>query len=141
MSTIAVTLKKRSICDRIRIYILSFMSSIQAVEETIRICQDENVLKEYLARQREEIMDIMMTLFDEETLMKNHDASVERKARRQGEATGRIKGIKEGREEMTALMGFLAQNGRTEDIIKASADEGYLDRLLNEFQSSGVVTG
>ena len=50
-----------------------------AVEETIRICQSEDVLKEYLDRQREEVIDIMLTLFDEETTMKNHDAAVERR--------------------------------------------------------------
>ena len=53
----------------------------KAVEETIRICQDEDVLKGYLERQREEVMDMMLTLFDQEPLMKNHDASVERRTR------------------------------------------------------------
>lgn len=53
----------------------------KAVEETIRICQNEDVLKEYFERQREEVMDMMLTLFDQETLMKNHDASVERRTR------------------------------------------------------------
>ena len=32
----------------------------KAVEETIRICQDENVLKDYLERQREEVIDMML---------------------------------------------------------------------------------
>lgn len=36
----------------------------QAVTETIRICKDRNVLKEYLESKEQEVVDIMMTLFD-----------------------------------------------------------------------------
>ena len=34
--------------------------------ETIRICKDQNVLKEYLQNREMEVMSIMMTLFDQE---------------------------------------------------------------------------
>mgnify|MGYP003258544276 CR=1 FL=1 len=34
--------------------------------ETIRICKDQNVLKEYLQSREKEVMSIMMTLFDQE---------------------------------------------------------------------------
>lgn len=37
----------------------------QAVTETIRICKDRNVLKEYLEKREQEVVDIMMTLFDD----------------------------------------------------------------------------
>lgn len=40
------------------------------------------MLKEYLDQEKEEIMDMMLSLFDEETLMKNHDANIERKSRK-----------------------------------------------------------
>ena len=56
----------------------------RAVEETIRICQGEDVLKEYLERQREEVLDIMEALFDRETTIMNYGASRERKGREQG---------------------------------------------------------
>ena len=55
----------------------------KAVEETIRICQSEDVLKEYLERQREEVLDIMEALFDRETTIRNYGASRERKGREQ----------------------------------------------------------
>ena len=38
----------------------------QAVQETIRICKDEGVLKEYLESREKEVVDIMITLFDQE---------------------------------------------------------------------------
>ncbi|MCM1048784.1 MAG: hypothetical protein NC433_10200 [Clostridiales bacterium] len=42
----------------------------QAVEETIKICKDRNVLKEYLESKETEVVTIMMSLFDEEEIMK-----------------------------------------------------------------------
>ena len=41
----------------------------QAVTETIRICKDRNVLKEYLESKEQEVVDIMMTLFDDEQIL------------------------------------------------------------------------
>ena len=95
----------------------------KAVEETIRICQDEDVLKEYLERQREEVIDIMLALFDEETTMRNHDAAVERKAKR----------------DTANLMNYLWSNGRGEDAVRASGDEGFLSKLLAEFRSGKLT--
>ncbi len=55
----------------------------EAVTETIRICKDRNVLREYLADREKEVVTIMMSLFDEEQIMKSfirserHDADRE----------------------------------------------------------------
>jgi len=55
----------------------------KAVTETIRICKDRNVLREYLAQREKEVVTIMMSLFDEEQVMKSfirserHDADRE----------------------------------------------------------------
>ena len=43
----------------------------KAIIETIRICKDRNVLKEYLAQREKEVVTIMMSLFDEEQIMKS----------------------------------------------------------------------
>ena len=43
----------------------------KAVTETIRICKDRNVLREYLAEREKEVVTIMMSLFDEEQIMKS----------------------------------------------------------------------
>lgn len=43
----------------------------KAVTETIRICIDRNVLREYLAQREKEVVTIMMSLFDEEQIMKS----------------------------------------------------------------------
>ena len=43
----------------------------KAVTETIRICKDRNVLREYLFDREKEVVTIMMSLFDEEQIMKS----------------------------------------------------------------------
>ena len=53
----------------------------KAIEETIRICKERNVLKEYLESREGEVVTMMMTLFDHEQIMKNHDASIRREER------------------------------------------------------------
>ena len=42
----------------------------QAITETIHICKDRNVLKEYLESKAQGVVDIMMTLFDDEQILK-----------------------------------------------------------------------
>ena len=55
----------------------------KAVTETIRICKERNVLKEYLLDREKEVATIMMSLFDSEQIMKSfirserHDADRE----------------------------------------------------------------
>ena len=59
-----------------------------AVTETIRICKDRNVLKEYLESREKEVVDIMMVLYDQEEAIQmygeseRYDEKVE--TRRQG---------------------------------------------------------
>ena len=40
--------------------------------ETIRICKDRNVLKEYFESREKEVVSIMMSLFDEEEIMRSY---------------------------------------------------------------------
>ncbi len=44
----------------------------KAILETIRICKDKNVLKEYLKSREREVVDIMMALYDEEEIMRSY---------------------------------------------------------------------
>ena len=41
----------------------------KAILETIRICRDEDILKEFMLSREKEVVDMMSTLFSEETLM------------------------------------------------------------------------
>ena len=50
----------------------------KAVEETIRICIDEDVLTEYLKEREVEVMDIMTALFDEEEVTRRYHLRIKR---------------------------------------------------------------
>ena len=49
----------------------------QAIMETIRICKNRNVLKEYLENKEQEVVDMMMTLFDDEQILKAYVKDIE----------------------------------------------------------------
>ena len=52
----------------------------KAVLETIRICRDSHILKEYLEAREQEVVNIMMTLFDEEYILKTYVEQEKREA-------------------------------------------------------------
>ena len=49
----------------------------KAVTETIRICKDRNVLKDYLENKEQEVVDIMMTLFDDEQVLEAYAKDID----------------------------------------------------------------
>ena len=55
----------------------------KAVTETIRICKNRNVLREYLESREQEVVDIMMTLFDDEQVLKAYAKDIERSTARE----------------------------------------------------------
>ena len=48
--------------------------------ETIRICKDRNVLAEFFSEREKEVVDIMMTLFNEEYILKTYVESEKQEA-------------------------------------------------------------
>ena len=44
----------------------------KAVQESIRICKDRNVLKEYLSSREQEVVDMLMELYDEEEVLRSY---------------------------------------------------------------------
>ena len=68
----------------------------EAIIETIRICKDRDILKEYLESREKEVIDIMLALFDEQEVYETHFRSLEKEF----EEKGLEKGIEQGREEI-----------------------------------------
>lgn len=58
--------------------------TMKAVEETLRICGEENILMPFLASRQKEVRDIMVTLFDQERVTEIHDYNVAKDARQEG---------------------------------------------------------
>ncbi len=52
----------------------------EAVTEAIRICKEQDVLREYLERKESEVLDIMTMLYDEEEVLRTFMISEKREA-------------------------------------------------------------
>jgi hypothetical protein len=52
----------------------------ETIEETIRICKDKNILRTYLERKEKEVVTIMMSLFDEEQILKIYVKDMQQEA-------------------------------------------------------------
>ena len=54
----------------------------KAVEETVRYCIANDILRNYFLEKGEmEVIDLMMVLFDDDVVMRNHDATIRRETR------------------------------------------------------------
>ena len=87
----------------------------EAVLETIRICKDRKILKEYLEGREKEVVDIMMTLFDQEYAVERYGD--EKKA--EGIAEGTIKAKREMTYELFD-MGF--SDNKIAKVVKVSLE-------------------
>ena len=93
----------------------------KAVEETIRICIDENVLADYLKEREVEVMDIMTTLFDEEEVMRryiNNTVTTTRKEEDEAIARNLIKIGKMTYEEIAQSTGLSVEDVKKLDSLQ-----------------------
>ena len=67
----------------------------KAIKETIRICKDKNVLKEYLESKEQEVIDMLMELYDQEEVMRSYLESERYEAAQEAENTTKIQMARE----------------------------------------------
>ena len=98
----------------------------KTINETIRICMNRNVLKEYLESHKREVISMMMTLFEEEQIMKAYTKDVLEQGIEQG--------IKKGEDSFSLLMTKLFEAGRIQDAKLVTKDMEYRNQLYQEFE-------
>ncbi len=82
----------------------------KAIVETLRLCIENNILKDFLRSRETEVIDMMTTLFDEETVLKAAFAEKDRETAKAKE-TGRQEGRIEGEENSRLLiLGHMVKN-------------------------------
>lgn len=69
-------------------------STQKAIDETIKRCIDEDVLTPFLASRKKEVLEIMVTLFDQEKVWEIHDYNVAQAAEQKGMEKGLEEGIR-----------------------------------------------
>ena len=78
--------------------------TMKAVEETLRICCDENILMPFLASRQKEVQDIMLTLFNQERITEIHEYNLMKEARQQGQQEGQQEGLEKGIRAMVLTL-------------------------------------
>ena len=73
------------------------------VTETIRICKDMNVLEEYLESKEQEVVDIVMTLFDDEQILKAYTKEIEDRTAREIEKRAAERLVKKGKMSLDEI--------------------------------------
>ena len=89
----------------------------EAVLETIRICKDRNLLKEYLSGREKEVISIMMGLFDQEKAIEQFGNEKKEEGKLEGRREGKLEGKMETAINMKA-------EGLPEDMIARVLDVG-----------------
>ena len=69
----------------------------KTITETIRICESKDILKEYFLNREEEIISVMMNLFDEERIMESYIKSEQQEAVREEDKNIAIRLIEMGK--------------------------------------------
>lgn len=65
--------------------------TLTAIKNTIRICKNNNMLKEYLERRETEVEDIMLTLFDQDRITELYGNERAAEGREEGMTKGMLK--------------------------------------------------
>ncbi|MCD7957426.1 MAG: hypothetical protein LUG93_17105 [Lachnospiraceae bacterium] len=96
----------------------------KAVSETIRICMEQNILREYLGSRKKEVVTMMMDLYDQDRILEIHIASEKKIAAEEARNEGIKEGIKEAnreaeKEKTAAIMRMLKLGKLTIEEIAA----------------------
>ena len=81
----------------------------KAVTETIRICKDRDVLKEFLTSREKEVITIMMTLFDEERIIHAYVAEERREAAEESVRKVAEKMLKAGKMSVEEIASYFSE--------------------------------
>ena len=77
----------------------------QTVKETIRICKDRNILREYLISREVEVVTIMMSLFDDEQIMRTYLKDAANTAAYEADRATAERMIKKGKMSLEDIAG------------------------------------
>ncbi len=92
----------------------------KAVTETIRICKDKNVLKEYLSEREKEVENIMLAMYDEKEILLEYIESeryeAAKEAKRENAKEKAVQMVKAGKLSVDEIMQFFPE--LTPDDVK-----------------------
>jgi len=87
------------------------------VTETIRICKDKNVLREYLSEREKEVENIMLAMYDEKEILLEYIESERYEAAREEAKEAAIQMLKAGKLSVEEIVQYIPSLS-VEDVEK-----------------------
>lgn len=87
----------------------------KAISETIRICKNKNVLKEYLEEREKEVVSIMLAMYDEKEILLDYIESERYEAEKQADKRAAAKMLQAGKLSVEEIVQFFP-NLSSDDI-------------------------
>lgn len=94
----------------------------EAIIETINICKNKNVLKEYLESKEGEVHNIMLALYDDEEIIRNYVEGEIREAKEKAEREAKEKAEKEVKEKIQKQLKEVKGEAKREAKIEAKIE-------------------
>lgn len=101
----------------------------EAVEHAVTHCIYNDILADFLSKNRAEAIAVSIFEYDEE----QHLECIREEWRKIGQEEGRKEGMKEGEERLSQLIQTLSDAGRNDDIKRVLSDPAYRKQLYQEY--------
>ena len=105
----------------------------QAANEALDSLPDGEV-KNYIQSQKSEVIDMLLTEYDEEETLKVVAEDAEARGKAIGMAKGEAIGVAKGEDRLASLVSAMVQSGADQEaILKASTDPAYRKEMYTEY--------
>ena len=107
----------------------------EAVERAVEYCIKNEILSDFLTKNRAEVIAVSIFEYDEEKHMKSEREEWREIGRGEGLSIGREEGLKTGLDNLSQLLKSLMDTGKTEELQRAISDSTYREQLYREYFS------
>ena len=123
--------------EKVREYQHKDYSIEQAIDLAVEACVRNGILEDVLRENREEVRSMLLTEYNEQAHIENERKIAADEAFEQGVETGIKQGIEEGietgTEQFAALTERMVQEGRTEELLRATKEKDIREKLYEEY--------
>ena len=105
----------------------------EAVEKAVDDCIKNNILADFLAKNRAEAIAVSIFEYDEEKHIKSERKEWREIGYREGREEGLAAGLEKGGDTLARLLQSLTAAGKTEEVNRLLLDSDYRKKLLEEY--------
>lgn len=119
------------LADATRNYMAVEADMQTALNKAVDYCIENGILKEFLLKNRAEVLGMLLEEFDAE----KYERTIRNEGIEEGIERGKKEGIKEGEEKVNRLGILLTEAGRSSDFLASLSDREFQQKLFAEFRA------